>query len=106
MKASKTSNTGAWDFPGGENVKEGSEERRIEAQRKKRVETNVGFFQKSVYWFGPRTHGVFSQQVVFSVGLAAVDGPQSAKQRPPSRQDLRRTHLHQLAYRCHHLQPD
>lgn len=46
MKASNTSNTGAWDFPGGENVKEGSEERRIEAQRKKRVETNVGFFSE------------------------------------------------------------
>lgn len=30
------------------------------------------------------THGVFSQQVVFGVGLAAVDGPQSAEQRPPS----------------------
>lgn len=46
MKASKTSNTGAWDFPGGENVEEGSEERRIEAQRKKRVETNVVFFSE------------------------------------------------------------
>lgn len=30
------------------------------------------------------THGVFSQQVVFSVALAAVDGPQSAEQRPPA----------------------
>lgn len=47
MKASNTSNTGAWDFPGGENVKEGSEERRIEAQRKKRVETNVVLFRKA-----------------------------------------------------------
>lgn len=51
-----------------------------------------------------RTHGVFSQQVVFGVALAAVDGPQSAEQRPPPRQDLGRTHLHQLADRRHNLQ--
>lgn len=49
------------------------------------------------------THGVFPQQVVFGVTLAAVDRPQSAEQRPPPRQDLRRTHLHQLANRRHNL---
>ena len=77
MKASKTSNTGAWDFPGGEDEKE-------EGLEETRSRDKCCFVQKSVYWFRPRTHGVFSQQVVFSVGLAAVDGPQSAEQRPPS----------------------
>lgn len=52
------------------------------------------------------THGVFSQQVVLGVSLAAVDGPQSAEKRPPSRKDLRRTHLNQLTDRCHHLRAE
>lgn len=52
------------------------------------------------------THGVFSQQVVFGLRLAAVDGPQSAEQRPPPGQDLRGTHLHQLSDGRHHLTGD
>lgn len=52
------------------------------------------------------THGVFSQQVVFGVSLAAVNSPQSAEQRPPPGQDLRGTHLHQLSDGCHHLRGD
>lgn len=51
-----------------------------------------------------RTHRVLSQQVVFGVRLAAVDGPQGAEERPPPRQDLRRARLHQLADGRHHLQ--
>lgn len=55
-------------------------------------------------WRSCHTHGVLSQQVLFGVGFAAVDGPQSAEQRSPAREDLRRTHLHQLPDRRYHLQ--
>lgn len=50
------------------------------------------------------THGVFPQQVVLSLSFTTVDSPQSAKQRPPSWQDLWGTHLHQFSNWCDHLQ--
>lgn len=52
----------------------------------------------------PRTHGVLAQQVVLGVCLGAVHRSQGAEERPPARQDLRRTRLHQLADGRHHLQ--
>lgn len=102
MNASKTSNTGAWDFPAGRQWDERRKLSGFDFRSAGKIFLLINFGKKLVR----RAHGVFSQQVVFGVSLATVHRPQGAEQRPPPWQDLRRAHLHQLSYRCYYLQGD